>query len=129
MYALLCLKWITNTDLLYSTGNSVQCYVAAWMGGEFRGKWMRLSALASRFFTTSATCVCLLTTFHTALLSLYSSSTAERPIQKEQQWLCQHGFSFISAPCSVVSTCDSFGPCDLIMPLLLIFLRILEFIR
>jgi len=29
------LKWITNKDLLYSTGNSVQCYVAAWMGGEF----------------------------------------------------------------------------------------------
>ena len=22
-------------DLLYSTGNSAQCYVAAWMGGEF----------------------------------------------------------------------------------------------
>ena len=29
------LKWITNKDLLYSTGNSAQCYVAAWMGGEF----------------------------------------------------------------------------------------------
>ena len=32
---LLCLKCITNKDLLYSTGNSAQCYVAAWMGGEF----------------------------------------------------------------------------------------------
>ena len=29
--------WITNEDLLYGTGNSVQCYRAAWMGGEFGG--------------------------------------------------------------------------------------------
>ena len=32
MYTLLYLKWITNKDLLYSTWNSVQCYVPAWMG-------------------------------------------------------------------------------------------------
>ena len=31
VYTLLYLKWITNKDLLYSTGNSAQCYVAAWM--------------------------------------------------------------------------------------------------
>ena len=35
MYTLLYLKWITNRDLLYSTGNSARCYVAAWVGGEF----------------------------------------------------------------------------------------------
>ena len=35
MYTLLYLKWITNKDLLDSTGNSAQCYMAAWMGGEF----------------------------------------------------------------------------------------------
>ena len=29
------LKWITNKDLLYSKRNSVQYYVAAWMGLEF----------------------------------------------------------------------------------------------
>ena len=23
-----------------STGNSAQCHVAAWMGGEFGGKWI-----------------------------------------------------------------------------------------
>ena len=34
MYTLLYFKWITNKDLLNSTGNSAQCYVAAWMGGE-----------------------------------------------------------------------------------------------
>ena len=31
MYILLYLKWVTNKDLLYSTGNSAQCYVPAWM--------------------------------------------------------------------------------------------------
>ena len=29
MYTLLYLKWITNKDLLYSTWNSAQCYMAA----------------------------------------------------------------------------------------------------
>ena len=40
MYTLLYLKWITNKDLLCSTGNSAQCYVAAWMEGEFVGEWI-----------------------------------------------------------------------------------------
>ena len=38
MYTLLYLKWITNKDLLYSTWNSPQSYVAAWAGEEFRGE-------------------------------------------------------------------------------------------
>ena len=38
LYTLLYLKWITNKDLLYSTGNSAPCYLAAWMGGEFGGR-------------------------------------------------------------------------------------------
>ena len=42
MHTLLYLKWITNKDLLYSTENSAQCYEAAWMGGEFRGEWIRI---------------------------------------------------------------------------------------
>ena len=42
VYTLLYLKWITNKDLLYSTGNSAQCYVAAWMGGEFWGEWIHV---------------------------------------------------------------------------------------
>ena len=29
LYTLIYLKWIINKDLLYSTGNSAQCYVAA----------------------------------------------------------------------------------------------------
>ena len=42
MYTLLYLKWITNKDLLYSTGNSPQCYVAAWIGGGFGGDWIHV---------------------------------------------------------------------------------------
>ena len=39
-YTLLYLKWITNKDLLYSTGNSAQCYMAAWKGELFGGEWI-----------------------------------------------------------------------------------------
>ena len=42
IYTLLYLKWITNKDLLYSTQNCAQCYVAAWMGGEFGGEWIHI---------------------------------------------------------------------------------------
>ena len=38
MYTLLYLKRIASKDLLYSTWNSAQCYVDAWMGGEFGGE-------------------------------------------------------------------------------------------
>ena len=38
MYILLYLKWITNKDLLYRTGNFTQCYVATWTGEEFGGE-------------------------------------------------------------------------------------------
>ena len=48
-YTLLCLKWITNKDLLYSTGNSARCYVAAWMGGEFGGEWIHVYIWLSPF--------------------------------------------------------------------------------
>ena len=47
IYTLLYLKWITNKDLLYSTGNSIQCYVAAWTGGEFGGEWIHVSVWLS----------------------------------------------------------------------------------
>ena len=38
MYTLLYLKWITNKDLFYSAGSSVQHYVAAWMRMEVWGR-------------------------------------------------------------------------------------------
>ena len=49
MYALLYLKWITSKDLLYSTWHSAQCYVAAWMGGEFGGEWIPVYVWLSPF--------------------------------------------------------------------------------
>ena len=42
MYSLLYLKWVTNKDLLYSTGNSAQCQARAWVGGEFGGYWIHV---------------------------------------------------------------------------------------
>ena len=41
IYTLLYSKWITNKDLVYTTGSS-QCYVAAWMGREFGGEWIHV---------------------------------------------------------------------------------------
>jgi len=49
MDTLLCLKWIPNKDLLYSTGNSAQCSVAAWVGGELGGEWIHVYAWLSPF--------------------------------------------------------------------------------
>ena len=39
MYTLPYLKWVTNKVLLYSTWNSDQCYVAAWVREDLGGKW------------------------------------------------------------------------------------------
>ena len=33
MFTLLYFKWVPNKNLLYSTGNSAQCSVPAWMEG------------------------------------------------------------------------------------------------
>ena len=37
VYTLLCLKWVTNQDLLHGTWTSAACDVAAWMGQESGG--------------------------------------------------------------------------------------------
>ena len=49
MYTLLYLKWITNKDLLYSTWNSTQYYVEAWMGREFGKEWIHAYVRLSPF--------------------------------------------------------------------------------
>ena len=49
MFILPYLKWITNKDLLYSTRNTAQCYVAAWMGGESGREWIYVYAWLSTF--------------------------------------------------------------------------------
>ena len=38
-----------NKDLLHSTGNSAQCSLAAWMGGEFGGEWIHVHVWLSPF--------------------------------------------------------------------------------
>ena len=48
MYTQLYLKQITNKDLLYSTGDSAQCYAAVWVGGEARG-WIHVHVWLSPF--------------------------------------------------------------------------------
>ena len=49
IYTLLYLKCTANKDLLYSTGNSAQCYLAAWMGGECGGEWIYVYVQLSPF--------------------------------------------------------------------------------
>ena len=57
---LLYLKWITSKVLWYSTGNSAQCYVAAWMGGEFGGEWIHVYVWLSSFTISPETITTLL---------------------------------------------------------------------
>ena len=49
MYTLLYLKWIINMDLLYSTGNSAQCFVEAWTGRGYGGEWIHVDVWLSPF--------------------------------------------------------------------------------
>ena len=48
-YTLLYLKWKTNKDLLFSKRDSTQCYVAAWVGGEFGGERIHVDVRLSPF--------------------------------------------------------------------------------
>ena len=50
MYTLLYLKWIKK-DLRYSIWNSAQCYVAAWMRGEFGGECLHIYVWLSSIAT------------------------------------------------------------------------------
>ena len=40
VHTLLYLRWVTNKHLLCNTGNSTQCCVAGWVGGQFGRKWI-----------------------------------------------------------------------------------------
>ena len=42
MYTLLYVKWVTKKDLLCSTGNFAQCYVAAWMETSVEKEWIQV---------------------------------------------------------------------------------------
>ena len=60
---LLYLKWITNKDLLYSTGNSAHSDMADWMAQEFGGEWI---------YTCMAEFLCCLPETITTLLIGYT---------------------------------------------------------
>ena len=49
MCTLLYLNLITNEFLLYSIGNSTQCYVVDWMGEELGGEWIHAYVWLSPF--------------------------------------------------------------------------------
>ena len=40
MFTLLNIKWITDKDLLYSTGNATQYLVMMYMGKQFLKEWI-----------------------------------------------------------------------------------------
>ena len=70
MYTLLYLKWISSKDPLESTENSAQCYVAAWMGGEFGGRM--------------DTCVCVAETLPCAPETVTTLLVSYTPVQKKK---------------------------------------------
>ena len=45
----LILMFFKNTCNMYSTGNSAQCYVAAWKGEESEGEWIPVYVWLSPF--------------------------------------------------------------------------------
>ena len=59
-YTLLCLTWATNKDLQYSTRDSAECYLAAWMGGEFGGQWIHVLPMAESLCCSPKTITTLL---------------------------------------------------------------------
>ena len=69
MYTLLYLKWITNKDRLYSTGNSAQCCVSL----DGRGVWGRTD-----------TCVRLVESLHCSPETVTTLLTGYTPIQNKK---------------------------------------------
>ena len=83
MYTFLCLKQITNKDLLYSTRNSAQCYVAAWMGVAFGGEWIHVYVWLSPF------AIHLKLSQHCLLISytpIQNKKVFLKKIRKEKEW-------------------------------------------
>ena len=61
MSTLLYFKWITNKVMLrYSTRNSAQCYVAAWVGVGLGGEWIHVVCVAKHLCCAPETITALL---------------------------------------------------------------------
>jgi len=54
--------------ILYSTENSAQCHVAAWMGGEFRGEWLHLYMYIYMYMCMAESLCCSPETITTLLI-------------------------------------------------------------
>ena len=65
MYTLLYLKWLTNKVPLYSTGNSAQRHMAAWMGGKFEGRMDTCICMAESLCCLPETITTVLTGYTT----------------------------------------------------------------
>ena len=59
MYMLLYLKWITNKDLLYNTGNTAQCYEADCITQGILLSVMRQTQCYEGVWGRMDTCICL----------------------------------------------------------------------
>ena len=92
MYILIYLKWLINKDLLYSTWNSAQCYMAAWMGGELGREWIHIYVWLSPF------------TFHLKLTKLLISYT---PIQNKKFQRKDYSESDISIVKNEIDICHN----------------------
>ena len=57
LISLLHLKWITSKDLLYSTENSAQCYVAVLIGAEFAGEWIHVCKWLNLYNLSFFSCI------------------------------------------------------------------------
>ena len=46
MHTLLFIRWMTNKDLLYSTGNSPQYFAMVYMGKDSKNEWISVCVYA-----------------------------------------------------------------------------------
>ena len=92
MYTLLYLKWMTNKDLLCGTGKSAQCYMAAWMGGEFGREWIHSYVWLSPF---TVQLKLLQLCAHVCVCVCERERERERKREKEREWL-SHVWLFVT---------------------------------
>ena len=90
-YTPLYLKESTNKDLLYSTGNSSQCYMAAWMGREFGGEWIHSPLLSTWNYHSINNQLCVLSCFsHVQLFVTQWTVTRQAPLSmrffRQEYW-------------------------------------------
>ena len=85
MHTMLCLKLITSKDLLHSTRNSAQCYVAAWIGVGSGREWIHVYDWLSPF------------TVHLKISLQFSLVQFSRSVVSDSLWL--HRLQHARLPC------------------------------